>query len=281
MRNFLTGRSEPKQDKNATVEQRMSVMIKNEDILEANQLWENIQYTEQSGEKVNAGDIKKIQKNVIDQNLDMDIILQQQLINTSPSLRMEYQESIDQWPSTQQSYSQELWQQLPCCIQRQIIDKIKENEKEGENNYSRILINDAHPNAKEIFENTQSNSEAWNNFNAAFNKLKTKQPTTANKKEAPPLKDDYDLNEDLLEKFKDLSEQEQKAALDACQENCERQTEKGEMETIFTKMFIEANPKAQMNYFKFCSLSDEEKNRLLMALHDDIEEKKKDPKQYI
>ena len=53
MRNFLTGRSEPKQDKNATVEQRMSVMIKNEDILEANQLWENIQYTEQSGEKVN------------------------------------------------------------------------------------------------------------------------------------------------------------------------------------------------------------------------------------
>ena len=84
MRNFLTGRSEPKQDKNATVEQRMSVMIKNEDILEANQLWENIQYTEQSGEKVNAGDIKKIQKNVIDQNLDMDIILQQQLINTSP-----------------------------------------------------------------------------------------------------------------------------------------------------------------------------------------------------
>ena len=53
------------------------------------------------------------------------------------------------------------------------------------------------------------------------------------------------------------------------------------METIFTKMFIEANPKAQMNYFKFCSLSDEEKNRLLMALHDDIEEKKKDPKQYI
>ena len=107
----------------------MSVMIKNEDILEANQLWENIQYTEQSGEKVNAGDIKKIQKNVIDQNLDMDIILQQQLINTSPSLRMEYQESIDQWPSTQQSYSQELWQQLPCCIQRQIIDKIKENPR--------------------------------------------------------------------------------------------------------------------------------------------------------
>ena len=284
MRNFLTGRSEPKQDKNATVEQRMSVMIKNEDILGANQLWENIQYTEQSGKKVNAGDIETIQKNVIDQNLDMDIILQQQLINKSPSLRMEYQESMDQWPSTQQSYNKELWQQLPCCIQHQIIDKIKENEKEGENNYSTTLINDAHPNAKEIFENTQSNSDAWTNASQAFHRLtgthlKKHHPNENENKDqtksANNIKNDVILHEEFIEKFKDLSSQEQLAALNACRENYKNEPAK--MEKIFTKMFIEANPEAQMNYFRRCNLSIEEKDRLLRALHDDIEEKKEKP----